>query len=158
MISALAALAPLRGRLNIAHQSGAADLATVREAYAGHGFTARVEGYFEAVDREYAVTDLVLSAAGAVTCAELMCAGRAAALIALPASGHHQRHNARAMEERRAAGVLDPTSAGVGETLLGLLADADRRKAMADRAREAARPEAARTVARRLLELANGRG
>lgn len=155
--AAATALAPLRGRLRIAHQSGASGRRELQETYARLGFAARVEPYFEAIESEYAAADLVVSAAGAVTCAELLAAGRPSALIPLPAAGQHQRHNARAMVDRAAAVVLEGPGATAAAAILALLGDEQGRAEMACRARAAARPGAAHSVARHLLALAGGR-
>jgi hypothetical protein len=90
----------------------------VREAYGRAGLDARVEPFLDAMDREMAAADLVVSRAGATTLAELTAAGRPAVLVPLPtATDDHQRKNAEALARPaprgdRAAGADGRASGG----------------------------------------------
>ncbi len=111
---------------------------------------------YEAVEYEddmatvLAAADLVVSRAGATTCAELTVVGRPAVLVPLPgAPGDHQTANARALEatggaELVADAILD--GALLVATLDRLLADPDRLRNMGDSMRSIARPDAASAV------------
>jgi UDP-N-acetylglucosamine--N-acetylmuramyl-(pentapeptide) pyrophosphoryl-undecaprenol N-acetylglucosamine transferase len=157
MVAALPLLEPHADRLRITHQTGPADLEMVRSAYEGSSISARVEPYLDAMAGEYAAHDLVICRAGATTCAELTAAGRAAIMVPLPAAGGHQRHNAEALERARAALMIeqaDLTPEHLTRTLLDLLDSPRRRAEMARQARSLARPDAARVIVDRLLELA----
>lgn len=157
MTEALAYLAAHRERLSLAHQTGDADLGWVRARYREAEFTARVEPYFEAMEREYAEADVVVARAGAMTCAELAAAGRPSILVPLPHAGGHQEANARAMAAAGAARSL-PQSELSGEalaaTLVELLDQPSLRRQMAAEARKLFRPDAARSIVDRLLALA----
>jgi UDP-N-acetylglucosamine--N-acetylmuramyl-(pentapeptide) pyrophosphoryl-undecaprenol N-acetylglucosamine transferase len=149
------------GRLALTHQTGERDLESVRAAYRKAGLDARVEPFLYEMDREMTAADLVVCRAGATTLAELTAAGKPAVLIPLPtAADDHQRKNAEVMVAAGAAEMIEQKDLS-GEAIAGriaaLVADADRRARMATAARALARPDAARVIVDRALELA-GRG
>jgi UDP-N-acetylglucosamine--N-acetylmuramyl-(pentapeptide) pyrophosphoryl-undecaprenol N-acetylglucosamine transferase len=101
---------------------------------------------------------VVVGRAGATTLAELTAAGRPAVLIPLPtAADDHQRKNADVLAAAGAA-LLVPQSTLADDALTAAildLADApDRRAAMAAAARKLARPDAARAIVDRAMQLA----
>jgi UDP-N-acetylglucosamine--N-acetylmuramyl-(pentapeptide) pyrophosphoryl-undecaprenol N-acetylglucosamine transferase len=160
MVDVLPHLRSYQDRIRITHQTGEADVDRVRAAYQREECPARVEPYLEAMDREYQECDLVISRAGATTCAELAAAGRPAILVPLPLAGGHQRNNAEMMERRGAAlMILQEELSGdrLAGTVLDLLDAPERREEMARSARSLARPDAAKVIVDRLLGLA-GRG
>ena len=105
----------------------------------------------------YAVADIVVSRAGMITVAELCAWGLPSVLVPLPtAAADHQTHNARVLAEAGASALLPQaqlTPAGLGETLMALLGDRARRDAMAARALERGRPQAAADIVSKLLTL-----
>ncbi|HEX8196893.1 MAG TPA: undecaprenyldiphospho-muramoylpentapeptide beta-N-acetylglucosaminyltransferase [Pyrinomonadaceae bacterium] len=109
---ALAAALPLletaKNRLKITHQTGEHDFETVKDGYAKAGWTeANVTKYIKDMNRQFAENDLIISRAGATTCAELAAAGKAAIMIPLPtAADDHQRKNAEAMQTAGAARMI----------------------------------------------------
>jgi UDP-N-acetylglucosamine--N-acetylmuramyl-(pentapeptide) pyrophosphoryl-undecaprenol N-acetylglucosamine transferase len=160
MVAGLPHLVAVRERLQITHQTGDRELESVRAAYHRAGFPARIEPYLEAMDREYAECDLVISRAGATTCAEITAVGRPSILIPLPLAGGHQQDNAEMMVREGAAKMLlqrELTGERLAQTILELLEEPDTRRAMADRARSLARPEATRIIVDRILELAGSK-
>jgi UDP-N-acetylglucosamine--N-acetylmuramyl-(pentapeptide) pyrophosphoryl-undecaprenol N-acetylglucosamine transferase len=105
---------------------------------------------------QYARCHVVVSRAGATTCAELAAAGRGAILVPLPLAGDHQRHNAEALARAGAAEViLEPDL--TGETLADLLnemAKNPRRYVeMGRAARARAHPDATARIVDKLDEL-----
>jgi UDP-N-acetylglucosamine--N-acetylmuramyl-(pentapeptide) pyrophosphoryl-undecaprenol N-acetylglucosamine transferase len=103
---------------------------------------------------------LIVCRAGASTLAELTAAGKPAILVPLPtATDDHQRQNAEALAAAGAAEVL-LQSAMTGQTLasriVALAGDRDGRRRMAAAARALARPDAARVIVDRALELVAG--
>ena len=81
------------------HQTGPADFAKVRDAYAANGWTNDdVREYIDEMMEAFAANDLIISRAGATTSAELMAAGKAAIMIPLPGQ-LEQRRNAEATAE-----------------------------------------------------------
>src|SRR5205085_2994150 len=93
MIAALPYLAAQRERLQVTHQTGPADFARVRDAYAANGWqNADVREYIDQMMEAFATHDLIVSRAGATTSAELMAAGKAAIMIPLPGQLEQQRN------------------------------------------------------------------
>ena len=129
----------------------------VRRGYADAGVPARVEPFLFAMDREMKNADVIVCRAGATTIAEVTAAARAAILIPLPtAADDHQRRNAEVLAQAGAAELIeqnDLTGAVLAERIAALAADRERRHAMAQRAAAFARPDAARVIVDRALEL-----
>jgi UDP-N-acetylglucosamine--N-acetylmuramyl-(pentapeptide) pyrophosphoryl-undecaprenol N-acetylglucosamine transferase len=149
------------GGLAITHQTGERDLELVRDGYRRAGFAARVEPFLFAMDREIDAADLVVCRAGATTIAELTAAGRAAVLVPLPtAADDHQRKNAEVLAAAGAAELLEQqqlTGAGLADRITALIGDPARLESMAAAARRLARPDAARVIADKAIELASAR-
>ncbi len=149
---------PLAARPQIHHQTGAADEAGVRARYRELDCTARVEAFVEDMAAAYAWADLVVCRAGALTVAELCAAGVASILVPFPyATDDHQTGNAGYLAAAGAA-VLVPqpelTEERLAERLAAYAADRHALLEMASRARELARPDAARRVAGFCLQAA----
>jgi UDP-N-acetylglucosamine--N-acetylmuramyl-(pentapeptide) pyrophosphoryl-undecaprenol N-acetylglucosamine transferase len=157
MVEAASQLATAGSALHLVHQTGERDVEMVRAAYREAGVQAEVEPFLFDMGRRLGQADVVVCRAGATTLAEITAAGKAAILIPLPtATDDHQRKNAEVLADAGAAEVLlqkDVTGAVLAERVLALAGDAARRKQMADRARSLARPDAARVIVDRLLEL-----
>jgi UDP-N-acetylglucosamine--N-acetylmuramyl-(pentapeptide) pyrophosphoryl-undecaprenol N-acetylglucosamine transferase len=158
MVEAAPRLAAATPRLAITHQTGERDLEMVRDGYRRAGLEARVEPFLFAMDREMKSAELVICRAGATTLAELMAAGRPSILIPLPtATDDHQRRNAQALVAHGAAHMIEQREL-TGERLAGeiveLANDEGRRRSMREYARRMAKPDAARIIVDRVLELA----
>ena len=159
MVAALPHLLP-HERFQITHQTGPGQVGEVREAYGEHGVEARIEPYLAHMDQEYAACDIVVSRAGATTCAELAAAGRGAVLVPLELAGGHQRHNAEALKRSHAAVVINEaelTGPGLAGTLAELADDPRRVVEMGSRARENGKPDATERIVDRLEELLQAR-
>jgi UDP-N-acetylglucosamine--N-acetylmuramyl-(pentapeptide) pyrophosphoryl-undecaprenol N-acetylglucosamine transferase len=157
MVEAAPRLAADAG-VDVTHQTGERDLDVVRRAYGDAGLAARVEPFIFTMDREMKAADLIVSRAGATTIAELTAAARAAILIPLPtATDDHQRKNAEVLANAGAAELIEQknlTGALLADRILALTRDAAGRSAMAAAARRFARPDAAKVIVDRALELA----
>jgi UDP-N-acetylglucosamine--N-acetylmuramyl-(pentapeptide) pyrophosphoryl-undecaprenol N-acetylglucosamine transferase len=119
----------------------------------------RLLKYIDRMDLAYAAADLVLCRAGAITCSELMVAGKPAVLVPAPQLAEdHQTKNARSMEAAGAALVIPEAEleARLLPAVTALLDDAERRRQMARAARPPARPDAAGRIAQAVLDLATG--
>ncbi len=80
----------------ILHQSGAKEFERLQAAPRNERH--QIVPFIEAMDAAMEASSLVISRAGASTCAELKAAGRGAILIPLPYSAHdHQKKNAEAL-------------------------------------------------------------
>jgi UDP-N-acetylglucosamine--N-acetylmuramyl-(pentapeptide) pyrophosphoryl-undecaprenol N-acetylglucosamine transferase len=117
----------------------------------------RVRPYLSPIADAYAATDLAVARAGAMGTAELCAWGVPMILVPLPtAAADHQTANARALEQagaavhvRQAEFTPDRLDALVRE----LLHDAARLGRLAAAARARARPDAAKLIAARILNL-----
>jgi UDP-N-acetylglucosamine--N-acetylmuramyl-(pentapeptide) pyrophosphoryl-undecaprenol N-acetylglucosamine transferase len=157
MVEAAVQLAASGTHVRLTHQTGDRDVEMVRSAYAQAGLQADVEPFLYDMGRQLREADVIVCRAGATTLAEIAAAGRAAILIPLPtATDDHQRKNADAFAAVGAAEVLlerDALGAALADRLLALAADGERRRRMAEAARALARPDAAKVIVDRALEL-----
>jgi UDP-N-acetylglucosamine--N-acetylmuramyl-(pentapeptide) pyrophosphoryl-undecaprenol N-acetylglucosamine transferase len=102
-----------------------------------------------------ASADLAVMRSGASVMGELPALGLPAILVPYPYAGGHQRFNAHYLADAGAALVVENGKLNGFLPLVGeLLADERRRGAMAEASRRLARPNAARDIARILLEVA----
>jgi UDP-N-acetylglucosamine--N-acetylmuramyl-(pentapeptide) pyrophosphoryl-undecaprenol N-acetylglucosamine transferase len=115
----------------------------------------RVRPYLSPIADAYAATDLALARAGAMTTAELCAWGIPSLLVPLPtAAADHQTANARALANAGAAIFLDQRelSAERLDVLLGTLRlDETELRRLARAAQARGRPDAAQTIADRIL-------
>ena len=150
------ALALLEPRPRVVHQSGEKHLDALRARYREAGVEGELVPFVDDMARRYAEADLVVCRAGAITVAELSAGGVASVLVPFPhAVDDHQTANARFLADAGAAILLpqaELTPQRLADTLRAL--DRPRLLAMARKARALGKPEAARTVARRCMELA----
>lgn len=150
------ALARLDPRPAVVHQSGAQHLEALRAGYAAAGVRAETVAFIDDMARRYAEADLVVCRAGAVTVAELSAGGVASILVPFPhAVDDHQTANARYLVDRGAAILLAQRDL-TPEKLAALIGSLDRARLleMARKARSLGKPQAARLVAARCMELA----
>ena len=116
-----------------------------------------VRPFWDPIAEAYAVSELVVCRAGAMTTAEICAWGLPAVLVPLPtAAGQHQARNAEALAAAGAVLHL-PESDLSPEVLLALLgellADDARRAAMSRTARARGQPDAAQKIASELLAM-----
>jgi UDP-N-acetylglucosamine--N-acetylmuramyl-(pentapeptide) pyrophosphoryl-undecaprenol N-acetylglucosamine transferase len=151
------ALLPAERRPIVVHQSGRDHLGALQERYAKAGVEATLLPFIDDMASRYAEADLVIARAGATTVAELACAGLASVLVPFPhAVDDHQTVNARFLVERGAAWMI-PQAELTPALLAGRIDAIDRAGllAMAERAREVAKPDATRRVAQVCMEVAD---
>ena len=131
--------------------------ASYAEFAALDGARVKVREYLSPIADAYAATDLALVRAGAMTTAELFAWGIPAVLVPLPtAAADHQSVNARTLESAGAAINLPQAELTVDRldaTLRSLIGDPAAMQRLAQGARARARPDAAETIARRILVL-----
>lgn len=153
------ALALLDEKPIVVHQSGEKHLDALRRHYEGAGVSGELVAFIDDMARRYAEADLVICRAGAVTIAELSASGTASILVPFPhAVDDHQTANARFLADRGAA-ILLPQTELSPQRLAGLVRRLDRPTLldMAGKARALGKPDAARTVAVRCMQLAETR-
>jgi UDP-N-acetylglucosamine--N-acetylmuramyl-(pentapeptide) pyrophosphoryl-undecaprenol N-acetylglucosamine transferase len=150
------ALALLSPRPAVLHQAGEKHLEALKNNYRAAGVQGELVAFIDDMARAYAAADLVICRAGAVTIAELSAGGMASILVPFPhAVDDHQTANARFLADRGAA-ILLPQGELAPEGLAALIGSLDRPQLleMAKRARALGKPDAARLVAARCMELA----
>jgi UDP-N-acetylglucosamine--N-acetylmuramyl-(pentapeptide) pyrophosphoryl-undecaprenol N-acetylglucosamine transferase len=143
------ALLPVERRPRVVHQSGRQHLEILRANYVAAGVEAEVRDYIEDMATEYQACDFAICRAGAMTVAELACAGVPAVLVPFPhAVDDHQTGNAEYLSSAGAAWLMQQKDL-TAEKLASLIGGLDRTvlAEMADRARALAKPEATASVA-----------
>ena len=150
------AIALLQDKPAVVHQSGDRHLQALTRHYEEAGVRGELVAFIDDMARRYAEADLVICRAGAVTIAELSAGGMASILVPFPfAVDDHQTANARFLADAGAA-LLVPQKELTAQKLAALIASLDRPKLldMARKARALGKPDAARLVAQRCMEIA----
>lgn len=145
-------------RPRVVHQAGEKHLDALRANYAAAGVDGELVAFIDDMAARYAEADLVICRAGATTISELCAGGVPGILVPFPfAVDDHQTANARFLVERGGA-LLLPQRDLSPEALAALLRSLDRTAllALARKAREAAKPDAARVVADACARMAGG--
>jgi len=113
--------------------------------------------FIDRMDMAYALADVVIARAGAMTISELCLTGKASILIPSPhVAEDHQTHNARSLVDLGAAILVsdqDAPQQAFAEALRLLESDIDR-KHLEEQIRKLARPGAADEIAEIVLEVA----
>ena len=147
--------------LTVLHQAGATHSEQTSRAYTESSADAarwQVAAFLHDMPQRFAETDLILCRSGASTVAELAASGKPSLLVPFPqAADDHQRKNADVLVAAGAARLLVQAEL-TPETLLReltvLLADGAMLRNMAERARLLAHPDAVRTIAAMVQEIA----
>lgn len=148
------------------HQTGPATHAATLALYQQQGLTVdgekvRVMPYIEDMAAAYRWADVMLCRAGAMTLAELTCAGLPALLVPLPnAIDDHQNKNAQSLAQQGAALIIDQstlTAESLASALQTLRADPEHLQRMALASHRAAQVEATARVATACLQSADAR-
>ncbi|WP_443080839.1 UDP-N-acetylglucosamine--N-acetylmuramyl-(pentapeptide) pyrophosphoryl-undecaprenol N-acetylglucosamine transferase [Streptomyces sp. PTD9-10] len=152
----------LLGMANVVHQCGPDNVDGLRVRAAG--LPAELQGRYyltgfvgPELPDVLALADVVVSRSGAGTLAELTALGKPAVFVPLASSaGNEQAHNARHLEQVGAAVALtgEVAADGLRNAVGPLLADAQLRRAMAERARAYGRPDAADRLVDVILSVA----
>jgi len=140
----------------VVHQAGEKHLETLKANYAAAHVQGELVAFIDDMARRYAEADLGICRAGAVTIAELSAGGMASILVPFPhAVDDHQTANAKFLSDRGAAILIQQRDLSP-EKLAGLIRSMDRTKLleMAKKARALGKPDAARLVAQRCMEIA----
>ncbi|NNE66367.1 MAG: undecaprenyldiphospho-muramoylpentapeptide beta-N-acetylglucosaminyltransferase [Pyrinomonadaceae bacterium] len=161
MIDALDHLGEYKEKLSITHQTGKYDFDTVKQGYSEKGWNdSVVTEYISDMIGQFKKTDLIVSRAGATTCAELAAGGKPAIMVPLPtAADDHQRNNAEALQNNGSAIMIlqkDLSGEILAKTIIGLINDTDNLIEMAGNAKKLARKDAAVATVDLIEELAGG--
>ena len=150
------ALIPESQRPAVTHQAGEKHLAMLESGYREAGVTATTLAFIRDMASAYAMADVVICRAGALTVSEIAAAGIASVLVPFPfAVDDHQTFNARYLADQSAAVLLpqaELTPRKLADLLLGFTRD--KLLDMAGRARALGKRDAARIVAERCMAVA----
>jgi len=139
--------------IHVTHLTGVQDESAVRDGYRAAGVEADVIAFTKYLAPLYHAADLAICRAGASTCAELAFFGVPALFVPYPlAAMDHQTANARALEKRGAADVVEESALTPG-WLEAYLAQTVERPERLERMREAARREGVRNGTQALASL-----
>jgi len=140
--------------LTILHQAGARSAEETQATYAASGADPtrwQVHAFLDDMARRFEAADLILSRSGASTVAEEMAAGKPALLVPFPgAADDHQRKNAEVMATAGAASLLiesEMTPERLLASLVAMFGNSAELRAMGERARALAHPDAAAHIA-----------
>ncbi|MEB3187001.1 MAG: undecaprenyldiphospho-muramoylpentapeptide beta-N-acetylglucosaminyltransferase [bacterium] len=145
---------------HVLHVTGARDHAEVLERTGHRSGSGRYVpvAYHDDLPTVLVAADLVVSRAGATTVAELTAIGRPAVLVPFEFGGKDQPANAETLQRAGAALVVrEAHIEDLASTVHGLAGDPEALARMAEASRALGRPDAARDVARALLELTGDR-
>lgn len=151
---------PKNARPEVWHQTGKQHDEATLALYMQHQVNAKVEPFIADMAAAYAWADVIICRAGALTVSEIMATGVAAVFIPLPSAiDDHQTHNAAILANAEAALSFpqhELTAAKLAALLLTDLAQRSQLLAMAEKARQFAKPDAAASVAAVCVEVFNG--
>jgi UDP-N-acetylglucosamine--N-acetylmuramyl-(pentapeptide) pyrophosphoryl-undecaprenol N-acetylglucosamine transferase len=136
----------------ITHQTGEVDVGMVAEEYRRMALPATVVPFIDNMAPALSSATLIISRSGAMAVSEIALAGRSSILVPYPFHrDRQQEHNAQVLVSRGAARiVLDDQNLGpnLAQAIMHIATDQRLLHEMGRRARTAARPDAAATIAR----------
>ena len=157
VLSALDLFTAQQAPISLVHQTGERDYNEVCSAYARRDLRAEVAPFFADMSERFAQADLIVCRAGAITVAEVAAAGRAALFIPFgAATDRHQLRNAQEMVRAGAARLIpEPELTGerLAQEVLDLIRQPQQIVELGARARQLARPHAARDIAAMIDEV-----
>ena len=120
--------------------------------------TVRIKPYIKEMAHAYALSDIAVARAGALTLSELSVCGMPSIILPLPnATADHQTKNAKTLVQAGAAVMIqqaDLTTANLQETIIGLLDDEDKLTAMGAQALSLGKPRATEDIVDKIFEVA----
>lgn len=118
----------------------------------------KIKPYIKEMNLAYAISDLVISRAGALTLSELLVCGMPSILLPLPtATADHQTKNAETIVQAGAAIMINQKNIDnniLGNTILELIKDKDKLSKMRKNALQLAKPNATKNIVKKILEVA----
>lgn len=140
-------------RVQVLHLTGESHLPALQARSAAPDVTWRRLGFEEDMEGFYAVCDLVIARAGGAV-AELTATATPSILVPGQfGSGGHQEGNARFLARSGAALVVDQDRLGeLRDVVARLIETPEERAVMAEAADDISKPDAARTIARAMIE------
>ncbi|MDG2287925.1 MAG: glycosyltransferase, partial [Candidatus Marinimicrobia bacterium] len=118
----------------------------------------KIKPYIKEMDLAYAISDLVISRAGALTLSELLVCGMPSILLPLPtATADHQTKNAKTIVQAGAAIMINQNNMDVNllrNTILELINDKNKLSMMRKNALQLAKPNATSNIVKNILKVA----
>ncbi len=145
------------GNKKIVHLTGDSDFSFMKSKYEKAGLAAEVYAFSHCVEEFYSCASLVIARAGATTLSEITAAGLPAILVPYPHAGAHQLENARWLENKGGAVLVEDAELNgkkLTELILDLIQDEEKLACMAKKTKGAGMPLAAELVAERVEKLA----
>ena len=143
--------------IQVVWQTGSAFIERARAAVATVGSPlVKAYDFIYEMDKAYAVADVVVSRAGALSISELCLVGRPAILVPFPAAAEdHQTKNAMSLVERNAALLVTDQTAreNLVTAALDLLITPTQQKQLSAQIKTLARPNAARDIVQEVINL-----
>ncbi len=140
-------------------QTGEKDFEEIEGFIRGKSLTSTVLPFIEDMSSAYAVSDLLVCRAGALTLAEVAACGKPSILVPYPfATADHQRFNALFLKEKGAAEIIlekELEGKRLAERIIQLLKDDDRLKEMSKNALALAKPLATSQIVDEMEKLLN---
>lgn len=136
------------------HLSGSKDFDFIRTSYESLGLRHKVFSFCDRMSEVYSACDLVISRAGASSIAEIAFFGLPAILVPYPNPKVHQIENAKFMEAKNAAIVIEQENLSASylkEVIINLMRDRLRLKQLSENAAKLSVPEAARRLAEEII-------
>jgi UDP-N-acetylglucosamine--N-acetylmuramyl-(pentapeptide) pyrophosphoryl-undecaprenol N-acetylglucosamine transferase len=144
--------------LKVVHQTGQADVESMKKAYSEMQFAAEVVPFIDDVASAMHRADLIIARSGAMTVTDIALAARPAVFVPYPFHKDMQQlHNARVIEKRGGAIIVsddDALARNLARELDALIKNPSRLIEMGERAHQEAHPDAAAHVARICFEVA----
>lgn len=144
--------------IQVTQQARGEELETLRASYRQKNIAAAVTAFIQDMATAYRQADLVICRAGATSIAELAVMGRAALLVPYPhAADDHQTANAKALVHQGGAWAVGQEAFTTSWLVEFLRERYHHRSSLSDtgvKAASLAKPEAARTMAEQLRQLA----
>jgi UDP-N-acetylglucosamine--N-acetylmuramyl-(pentapeptide) pyrophosphoryl-undecaprenol N-acetylglucosamine transferase len=160
LIEALRGLLRGRPQLQILHQVGEKNFETYRSQLSHEVLNDPrycLRSYIDDLAVAYAVSDLSLCRAGAMTLSEIATSGVPAILVPYPfAAQNHQMHNARYMEGMGCAVVIaqnELNAQNLSECVFSLISNQSKLTSMRQAMRAIAKPNAAKDISHQLKEI-----
>ena len=160
IVDALPHLLEFADRLQIVHQTGAAQAKTVQAAYhkklgSHQEFLYCVQPFFDTVEEIYSIADVMVCRAGGMTVAEVTACGIPAIFIPLPSqTGNDQVLNARTVAEKGGAVMLEQgmfTVESLVQNLVDIALDRNTREPMVTASQALGKPHASDHIAKSIL-------
>jgi len=164
LVGALPALLEAEPKMQILHQAGEKNLQLVKERLDAVSLQSpryQLRAYFDDLSLAYAVADIAVCRAGAMTVSELAVSGTPAIFVPYPfAAADHQSHNAQYVESKGAAIAIAQellSSDSLFKAIVDVLGDDERWRAMRQSMRALGKATAAEDLSAQLKQLSAAR-